>query len=281
MTEFILKRAGGLAFFVFRRLEEYRFLTHGFSTRLGGVSPFPGEALNLGYIAEDDARHVALNRSRFLAALNIPQAELVTLHQVHSSQIHILNNAGDKTKSFLADRRDPAPDPHRYGEGDGLVTNRPGCLLTIQTADCFPILLIDQRQRAVGGLHAGWRGACQRIAERGVETMQIAFQSKPEDLIAAIGPGIGPCCYEVGDEVVEAYNREFQYGETCFHRPDGAKRRRLDLRAVNRRQLLDAGLSPDQILEAGRCTACEPEYFFSHRAEKGVTGRMMAAIALR
>lgn len=269
----MLKRAGPIVYYTFAALEKLDFLTHALSTRKSGISPFPSGALNLSYLPQDTPENVEHNRADFLAAIGQADATLVTLHQIHSSQIHILNNTALKTKPFLA-------APERV-DGDGLVTDEPGYLLGIQTADCLPIFLVDPERRAIANLHAGWRGTRSRIVQHGIERMQQTFDSRPDRLIAAIGPGIGVCCYEVGDEVVEEFRREFPNAGEWFRAPSGTRRRRLDLAAANTRQLLEMGLPERQILQAGRCTACEPEWFFSHRREKGVTGRMLAAIGLK
>jgi len=280
MSPLTLRQPGPVAYYVFEALEPLDFLCHAFSTRRGGVSPLPDRALNLGYIEEDTPENVQYNRSQFLAAIGQGGAGLRTLHQVHSDQIHILNNEAAKTKPFLLATGGPA-DPQRVGEGDGLVTDRTGLLLGVQTADCLPILLIDPRRRAVANLHAGWRGTHRRIAAGGVRVLAQAYGSRSADLIAAIGPGIGACCYEVGGEVVEAFRREFSYAEDCLTPPNAAGRRHLDLATANRLQLTEAGVPSGQVLSAGRCTACEPEWFFSYRREGGRTGRLLAVVGLR
>lgn len=280
MSRFTLKQAGPLAYFVFSALESYDFLVHAFSMRRGGISPFPSGALNLAYLPEDTKENVDTNRARFLAALGREPLTPITLHQVHSSQIHILNKEASKTKSFLPLSDRNPPDPCRMGDGDGLVTDATGYGLGIQTADCFPIFLVDPKRRAIANLHAGWRGTHSRIVERGVEAMRSTYGSSPADLMAALGPGIGDCCYEVGEEVTEAFRREFSYVDEIIRRPAGAVRPHLDLAAANERQLRESGLGENQILQAHRCTACEPEWFFSYRRENGRTGRMMALIGL-
>ena len=172
------------------------------------------------------------------------------------------------------------------------------------TADCLPVILVDTKTRAVGVFHAGWRGTVKRIVEKGVGEMQRWFGTRPQDLRAAIGPGIRGCCYQVGPEMKSKFESQFGYADSLFRetkerdeihekypllfltsRAPGhsvlPKQIFLDLGEANRRQLIDAGVSAKNITDLGLCTSCHTELFFSHRAEKGVTGRMMAAVGIR
>jgi YfiH family protein len=189
-------------------------------------------------------------------------------------------------------------------KGDGLITAQPGLLLAIQTADCIPVLVADRKQHVVAAFHAGWRGTVQRIVESGVGRMRLEFGSKPGDLIAAIGPGIGACCYAIGEEVFSAFEAQFTYGRELFREvydTDPVRTKypmlfltqrapghssigpnlHLDLIEANRRQLLDAGVKPRSIQVVGGCTSCQPDLFFSHRASRGHAGRMMSVIGIR
>ena len=190
-------------------------------------------------------------------------------------------------------------------KGDGQMTDEPGLLLAIQTADCIPVLVADRKRRAVAAFHAGWRGTVKRIVETGIGRMRLAFGSRPEDLVAAIGPGIGACCYAVGEEVLSEFESQFSYARRALsrgfrfrpgaevnipmlfltqrapgHSPIGPSLH-LDLIEANRRQLLAAGLKPESIQVVGGCTQCHTELFFSHRASHGHAGRMMAVIGIR
>ena len=185
--------------------------------------------------------------------------------------------------------------------GDGLITNTPGILLGILTADCLPVILVDPKNRAVGVFHAGWRGTVKRIVEKGVGEMQRWFGTRPQDLKAAIGPAIRGCCYEVGPEVRDAFESQFDYAESLFRETKDTdeihekypllfltarapghselpKKIFLDIGEANRRQLLAAGIPARNITDVGLCTSCHPELFFSHRRDQGVTGRMMAVV---
>lgn len=273
-------------------LRRIPWLVHGFSTRRGGVSTvYGGNALNLGFTPHDSRAPVERNR-QILVSLLVGEQEkaswpLVTLRQVHSDLIHLISKVPDET---------PA--------GDGLITNVPRLLLAVQAADCLPIMLVDRKRRVVGVFHAGWRGTVKRIVEKGVGEMRKHFGSRPRDLKAAIGPGIRACCYQVGPELRDSFEAQFSYAGDLFRqvketnairekypllflsaRPPGRSHLPeaiyLDLPEANRRQLLEAGLAPTNICDLGQCTSCGRELFFSHRADRGVTGRMMAVVGLR
>jgi hypothetical protein len=184
------------------------------------------------------------------------------------------------------------------------MTSQPGLLLGIQTADCIPVLVADRRRKAVAAFHAGWRGTVRRIVENGIGRMRLEFGSQPEDLVAAIGPGVGQCCYGVGEEVFSEFESQFTYGSELFRKVDSSDpvlarypmmfltqrapghsslgpALHLDLVEANRRQLLAAGLQPGAIQSVGACTNCHPELFFSHRGSRGRCGRMMSVIGIR
>jgi YfiH family protein len=273
-----------------------RWLMHGFSTRRGGLSraycaeDAPGE-LNLGFTAADNSETVAQNRRLLAEAITgSPATPLVPVRQIHSSIVRLVG------------RSDAAcAQPCK---GDGLMTNAPGLLLAVQTADCIPVLVADRKRRIVAAFHAGWRGTVKRIVESGIGRMRLEYGSRPEDLIAAIGPGIGACCYAVGEEVFSSFVSQFPYFADLFfevydsdpvrtrypmlfltqrapgHSPIGPSLH-LDLIEANRRQLLAAGLAPRSIKVVGGCTSCQRELFYSHRASKGHAGRMMAVIGIR
>jgi YfiH family protein len=276
------------------------WLIHGFSTRIAGKTtvyrPEDEQAsdLNLGFTASDDRAVVAANRQLFVDAVRNKKAVLglVTLRQIHSSLVRKVD------ASDVHPTQTPA-----ILQGDGLMTDQPGVLLGIQTADCIPILLADKKNRAIAAFHAGWRGTLARIVENGVGRMRLEFGSKPENLIASIGPGIGQCCYSTGEEVREQFESQFSYAGDLFHEvydagpvkdkfpmlfltarapghSDLGPRLHLDLAAANRQQLLAAGLKNSAIFMTGQCTGCHTDRFFSHRIEKGFTGRMMSAIGI-
>ncbi len=250
----------------------------------------PGE-MNLGFTAADDRDTVTRNRRLLVEAVTgNPATPLVTLRQIHSSVV-VLGGSGDSC------RQTPL-------KGDGLMTAEPGILLGVQTADCIPVLVADRKRHVVAAFHAGWRGTVKRIVESGVGRMRLEFGSLPEDLIAAIGPGVGACCYAVGEEVLSSFQSQFAYAGELFHEvcdthsvrakypmlfltqrapghsPIGPSLH-VDLIEANRRQLLDAGLKPRSIRLTGGCTNCHRDMFFSHRASQGHAGRMMSVIGVR
>jgi len=170
-------------------------------------------------------------------------------------------------------------------QGDGWVTAEQELLIAVQTADCLPLLLVDPKQRVVAAVHAGWRGTLQRIAAKAVCMMQTDFGSDPCDCLAIVGPAIRSCCYEVGEEVVEAFRKEFEHSAGFFCPPPKDKATRanslcIDLVEVCRRQLLDAGVMTAEIFTGGPCTACEKDRFFSHRADSRSAGRMVSVIGI-
>jgi hypothetical protein len=264
----------------------------GFSTRLGGFSQFYGGAsLNLGFTRHDSRSAVERNRSAFLKKLGAGNGSklwpLVTLRQIHSDLIHCIVEL-----------------PREPLVGDGLITDIPNILLGVQTADCLPIILVDTKCRAVGVFHAGWRGTVKRIVEKGLGELRRRFGTQPRDVKAAIGPGIHSCCYEVGPEVRDQFDAQFSYAADLLHevkesdpvrekypllflsaRPPGhgdlPKRLFLNLVEANRHQLITAGVPAKNISASPLCTSCRTDLLFSHRAEKGVTGRMMGVVGIR
>jgi YfiH family protein len=263
----------------------YSWLRHGFSTRDGGVSSIYGKSsLNLGWTKEDDPASVAENRQRFLCecwadAHDEADFQMVTLKQVHSGLVLPIRQEDGIWEGKLQTAEGKA-----VLEGDGLMTDVPGVMLGIQTADCVPVLVADVEKRVIAAFHAGWRGTVARIVERGIGQMQLEYGSHPEDLVAAIGPSIGACCYAVGEEVWSGFGAQFGYAEELFRTKDEGKMH-LDLWEANRRQLLDAGLPAERITVIGECTACArnergERKYFSHRAEHGFTGRMMSAVGV-
>jgi polyphenol oxidase len=274
------------------KLGKLAWLVHAFSTRPGGVSRgYGGNALNLGFTKHDSRPAVERNRELFLKELGVANDRspwpLLALRQIHSDLIHRVDRM-----------------PTELLAGDGLLTDTPGLVLAVQAADCLPIIVADRKRRAVGVFHAGWRGTVKRIVEKGVGEMRKHFGSDPRNLVAAIGPGVQGCCYDVGEEVRTKFQMQFAYAGSLFREVKESDPVRekypmlfltarapghselpvklfLDLVEANRRQLLDAGLLAKNIDTAAPCTACHTELLFSFRAEKGVTGRMMGAAGIR
>ena len=274
----------------------FPWLWHGFSTRKGGLSraycseDVPGE-LNLGFTAADRRETVLRNRRLLAEAVSgDPSTPLVTVRQIHSNRVVRARVPRSAQESPL--------------KADGLFTDEPGLLIAVLTADCIPVLVADRKRHVVAAFHAGWRGTLKRIVETGVGRMRLEFGSRPEDLVAAIGPGIGACCYAVGEEVCSQFESQFDYAHTLFREVFSSDPVRikypmlflnqrapghsaphsslhLDLVEANRRQLRAAGVDADAIKVVGGCTCCQADLFFSHRASGGNTGRLMAVIGMR
>lgn len=294
-----LNRAGALQVLEVPALAKIGWLVHGFSTRPGGSSELesransgsPESVLNLGFTDWDSRERVIENRQKLAGALGADQMQMVTLRQIHSDIAHSVD-----ASHFSSDREPP--------HGDALFTRTPGLLLAVQTADCIPILLVDTRLRAIAAIHSGWRGTLKRIAEKTLGRMRMEFGTRPEDVIAVLGPGIGGCCYEVGHEVAKEFAAQFADARDWLdgpfdsvatgdndpnwlpwltmappgHAPE-PPRVHLDLIAANRAILAAAGVPPKNILDSGFCTACRTDLFFSYRREHA-TGRLMAAIGI-
>ena len=279
------RKATGLRILQSAALEKISWLVHGFSTRPGGVSDLGGEkVLNLGFAEWDTKENVLENRRRFQAALGADRLTLCGLSQIHSDVVHVFEAL-----------------PTSRCRGDASATNRAGLLLAVETADCVPILLVDPKNRAVAAVHAGWRGTLQRIVTKAIGKMQMQFGTKPADLLAAIGPSIGGCCYEVGTEVASEFRSQFPNASEWFdelrtgdepnplqwlnmsppgHQPP-PKNVLLDLRKANRAQLVETGVPSGNVAVSDWCTACRRDLLFSYRKEAGTTGRLMSVIGIQ
>jgi len=284
-TSFTTRTFHNLKLLQIPALSKLPWLIHAFSTSPGGISPLQNEkVLNLGFTDWDTLENLQENRRRLQTAAGAKDLPLITLKQFHSDVIHVFDT--------------PSTEPCR---GDAAITNRPNLLLAIQTADCVPILLVDPQKRAIAAIHAGWRGTLARIAAKTIGKMQMHFATNPLDLLAAIGPSIGPCCYEVGTEVATQFLSQFPDAPSYFdefrtgdepnpiqwlnmmppgHQPP-PKGVLLDLRKANRSQLLSAGLRPQNIHTIDLCTACHPTLLFSYRKQGPSAGRLMSIIAIR
>ncbi len=248
-----------------------RFLTssripfpHGFSTREGGVSEGPWASLNLGSSVGDDPARVTENLGRLCAEVGVSPQALMTVSQVH----------GDSIVEARASRREDADVvPPPLAEADAIWTKAEGVAVGVKTADCVPILLADPEGGRVAAVHSGWRGTELEIAKRAVEAL-VKDGARAEGLVAAVGPSIGACCYEVSEELAQRFTERF--GEEVVTRPHGKPH--LDLPRAVRRTLREAGLRDENIDVLARCNACEPDVFFSHRRDQGRTGRHLSFI---
>lgn len=270
MRNFSLKRCtNGVWYGTFSHFDQLG-VKHGVSTRLGGLSKPPYATLNLGLKSGDDEATVKLNRKLFCRAVDVDAAAVVNAQQVHGDNIHLVEkkDAGRGVDGYTT----AIPDT------DALITAEPGIPLMLFFADCVPVLIFDPVGKAVAAVHAGWKGTVASIAQKAVLAMQERFGTRPADCHVAIGPSIGPCCYEVDRPVVEALEQAFPWWEELVI-PQG-ERWMLDLWETNRRQLEVIGVHKHNIEISGVCTSCNTELFYSHRAEKGMTGRFGAVISL-
>jgi YfiH family protein len=263
---FRFTRKGAIEYLESEELSALDFLTHAFCTRSGGVSTGPYSSLNLGFLAGDRVEDVRRNQTLVEEVFGIPDGRLILMRQVHGDRIRVLDGDG--------------PLPEGLPECDGLITGRPGVALGIRTADCVPLFFVDRAHRVIGAAHAGWRGTASGIAAAMVETLAGRFSSRREDLLAVIGPAIGPCCYQVDAPVFAAFSA--MPGADLFLRPCPEKGRwMVDLALANRLQIREAGVPSENIFSAGLCTACRQDLFFSHRAGGGRAGRQINLIMLR
>jgi hypothetical protein len=265
-------RRGGLAWIQHPLIARYSWLIHAFSTRQGGVSCGPSAGLNLGFTEGEPRARVRENRDLFFQQLGAEHFAPTALRQVHSASVYQVRRATSGELEYcLGGNRMPEQPGVAQIAGDGLLTDQAGILLSVRTADCLPVLLVDPKHRAVAAVHAGWRGALARIIEKAAGEMRRVYGSEPQDLFAVLGPSIRVCCFEVGEEVEEAFQGRFPHADRFFH---------LDLVAVARDQLLAAGLAPHHIAAVDFCTACRTDLFYSYRKEGSRTGRMMAVIGI-
>jgi YfiH family protein len=248
--------------------KELDFVIHAFCTRQGGVSGGSFASLNVSAREGDGNDHVRLNFESIAAAFGITVSQFLTVHQVHRDGV------------WVVDGRTPLSAHDLPPECDAVVTDRPGLALCIKTADCVPVFLADPVRQVIGAVHAGWKGTALQIVEKAVGEMVQRFGARPSDLYAAIGPAIGPCCYEVDAAVYQAMSHH-PSRTAFFHTGRQDDRWMLDLPLAHRYQLLSCGLLPEHIRTADHCTACHPDLFFSHRAQGGNTGRQLNFIMIR
>ena len=246
-------------------------VAHGFASRLGGVSTGPCAELNLGLTRHDRPEAVRENYSRFCAALGTDRNRLVMTHQIHEDTIRVA-----QPSDVLADLFDPIP----Y-DADGLITNQPGLCLTIYYADCIPVLLYDPKKRVIAAVHSGWRGTALAIAPQAARKMAELYGSDPADVLAAIGPGIGPCCFETHDDVPTAMAEKLGSGVMDFVAPlETPGKFSVDLKGIIAWQLTAAGLIPDHVDTLTQCTGCHPELWWSHRKMGDLRGNQAAMLQL-
>ncbi|MEX0602190.1 MAG: peptidoglycan editing factor PgeF [Bacteroidota bacterium] len=239
---------------VSRKLDGVSGVTFGFSTRTGGMSPEPW-GMNLSYRVGDDPANVAMNRGKFFGSLGIREEQLAIPGQCHSSNVAVVRAAG------------------AIPETDALVTTVSGICLVVSVADCVPVFLADRNGTAVAAVHAGWRGSAEQIVSHTLRTLAERCHVDPTNVVAFLGPGAGPCCYEIGSEVAERFPGD------VLRRVNGSLH--LDMKTENIRQLVEGGVSPDSIEDSQQCTICNAGVFHSYRRDGKRSGRMMGVIGLK
>ena len=244
-----------------RAFESLPWLRHGFSTRWDGGEEIISDSATLNI-----PNRVNENRRRMLSALGLKNAEIVSLNQIHSSRIHVVESAGSQEMEKC--------------EGDGLITNIENVALAIKTADCFPVLIVDPIHKAIGAVHSGWRGTLARVLPGAIDEMVRRYHSDPARLMAALGPGIRECCFEVGEDVARMFTEAYSEESTVRPQSGVPGKYLVNLSGVLKTQLTQSGVPMENQHDSGMCTCCNTREFFSWRAQGAAAGRMIAVIAL-
>ena len=267
-----LTEKSGIPFITFPVLEQIPFIRHAFSTRLGGVSTGIYSSMNLNEDRGDDPAAVMENFRLVAKALHTECGRMVRSDQTHTANVRIVTKE-DAGKGIIR-KQD-------YQDVDGMITNVPGLMLVTSHADCVPLFFVDPVHRAIGMTHSGWKGTWKRIGRVTVEKMHAEYGSDPKDIIAVIGPSICQDCYEVGEDLLDAFREEFSI-EQCqaVFRPGKPGKYQLDLWEANRLILEEAGLMPEHITVSGLCTSCKSDLLWSHRKTKGQRGGLCAFLEI-
>ncbi|HHV98568.1 MAG TPA: peptidoglycan editing factor PgeF [Clostridiaceae bacterium] len=262
----------GVKLLKFRIFEQYNDkLVHCFTTRIGGVSTGECESLNLGFKRRDSRENVIENYKRVCSALDINIEDIVLSDQVHDKKIKTVYES-DRGKGILK-------NSDIIGV-DGLITNKKNIALVTFYADCVPVYIFDTGKTAIGLAHSGWKGTLKEIAREMVEKMHAEYGSRPSDMKAVIGPSIGKCCFEVGDEVVDAFLTGIPWSKSFISKNDGEKWK-IDLKAVVKKTLMNSGVLEENIEVSNICTKCCKSIFFSYRGDEGKTGSLAAIMQLK
>jgi polyphenol oxidase len=261
----------GLEYIQFNNLKKYEgIISHGFTTRIGGVSTGECRTLNLGYNKNDLRENVTENFKRIASALNINHENMVFSNQVHNNLIRVVDET-DRGKGIIK-----KSDIVGY---DGLLTNSNEVVLVTFYADCVPVFLFDPDKKAIATVHSGWRGTVKEIAGEAIKEMNRVYGCNAEDIEAAIGPSIGQCCFEVGNEVYNDFGDTLNWSkEYCTKK--GNEKWNINLKQIIKRTLLNNGLREENICVGGICTKCNNDIFFSYRGDNGKTGSLAAIMQL-
>ena len=267
-----LKEKNHVPYIQFKNLSATGIVKHGFSTRKGGVSTGIFSSMNLNFKRGDDPDAVLENYRRMAAALNMRVEDMVLSDQTHTTNVRVITEE-DRGKGILR--------PQDYSDVDGMITNVPGIVLVTSYADCVPLYFVDPVRKAIGLSHSGWKGTVGHIEQKTVEKMHEVYGSEPKDIVAAIGPSICQSCYEVSDDVAEAFRANFTADEAADILLDkGNGKYQLDLWKANWYVLTDAGILPEHLSVTDLCTACHPDLLWSHRKTNGQRGGLAAFLSL-
>ena len=267
-----LKEKNHVPYIQFKNLSATGIVKHGFSTRKGGVSTGIFSSMNLNFKRGDDPDAVLENYRRMAAALNMRVEDMVLSDQTHTTNVRVITEE-DRGKGILK--------PQDYSDVDGMITNVPGIVLVTSYADCVPLYFVDPVRKAIGLSHSGWKGTVGHIGQKTVWKMHEVYGSEPKDIVAAIGPSICQSCYEVSDDVAEAFRAIFTADEAADILLDkGNGKYQLDLWKANWYVLTDAGILPEHLSVTDLCTACHPDLLWSHRKTNGQRGGLSAFLSL-
>lgn len=269
-TGFFLNEDFGLEYLTISSFEKTNLVKHMFTTRIGGYSSNEYESLNLGMSSDDDIENIISNYRKVANIMETSIDRFVLSHQMHNTNIKIVNYE-DCGKGLIKDLD--------YYNIDGLITNELDVVLSTVYADCVPLFFLDPTKKVIGLAHAGWKGTVNKIGAKMVEEFIRSFSSKPEDILVGIGPSIGKCCYEVGIEVYDKFNKNFTNIENLF-KPTIKGKWMLDLWESNKVILKESKVLDRNITISNVCTCCNDK-FYSYRRDNGKTGRMSALIKLK
>lgn len=253
-------------------LAQYDSITHAFLTRIGGVSSGPFASLNFDNSKGDIYSNIDRNRAIVSKFLNFNPNRLITTNQVHRDNIFIVDSPSEVFQNQIMNSKKMS--------ADAILTNQKGVAIGVMTADCLPIILFDPVKRVAGIAHAGWRGTAKGICKNVIKSLSDHFESKPEDILVALGPSIGPCCYEVGVDVVSHFTSMISCTDEILIEV-GGNRWKLDLRKANVSQLVECKVMKKSISISNFCTSCNTNLFFSYRKEGNLTGRQLNLVLIK
>lgn len=265
---------GGVPYLSFKALEDTGMVINGFSTRLGGASKGRFATMNFSYSRKDDPADVLENFTRMADALGVERDRMVVSYQTHTTNVRRVTRE-DEGKGVIRERD--------YRDVDGLITDVPGITLVTFYADCVPLYLVDPVHHAIGLSHSGWRGTVRRMGQVTMDAMKEAFGTRPEDVTACIGPSICRDCFEVGEEVAEAFADAFdpKYRDALYRANAKPGKYQLDLWKANEIIFQEAGVPKEQIHTTNICTMCNSDYLFSHRRVGEERGNLAAFLSIR